>query len=247
MDDLQTGADRPNGGYVVVWDCESDGSFKFTPGSTHEEKIKSMQFTVLTGVVIPVEAINGNSSAEDIMAHSTAHVWWRDSAELGSNPVVSLLELFDHAELIVGYNCLGFDFPLIRRFYHRTTAFPDPVSRYLMHRSKTLDVMARVRDATGTYYKLDALLKCNGLETKTGDGLQAIRLWEDGKRSELANYCLNDVIVTAKLALLSRVRVYDNAFVSEPCVGISAALRSTKVHNANTDDYVWVSKPVRAT
>lgn len=240
MDDMQTGAGRPNGGYVVVWDCESDCSFKYTPGFTHDEKIKLMQFTVLTGVVIPVEAIDGKASANDIIAHSTAHVWWRDSAEFESNPVVSLLELFDHAELIVGYNCLGFDFPLIRRFYQRTSAFPDPISRYLMHRSKTLDVMARVHDATGKYYKLDTLLKCNGLETKTGDGLEAIRLWEDGKRSELAKYCLNDVIVTAKLALLSRVRVSDNAFISEPCIGIAAALRSTQTHNSNTDDYVWV-------
>lgn len=234
---LKTGAVRPEGAYVLVWDCESDCSFKHSSGSTHDERIKFMQFTVLVGVVIPVEAISGNASAEDVMARSTSHVWWRDSAEFGSNPVVSLLELFDHADLIVGYNCLGFDFPLIRRFYKMTKAFPDATHRYLMHRSKTLDLMARVRDATGAYYKLDVLLKCNGLESKTGDGLKAIGLWEDGKRDELASYCLNDVIVTAKLALLPRVFVSETSFVSEPCVGIAAALRSS-----NTEDYVWVQE-----
>jgi hypothetical protein len=236
--DLNTDAEGLAGNkHVIVWDCESDSSFSSLPGSTHDDKLKYMQFTVVAAVVIPVGLILGNASPDDIIAHSTSHIWWRDACAC---PINDLLDMFDSASLIVGYNCLAFDFPLVRRFYRPTSEYPNPQDRYLMHRSKTLDIMTRVRDATGKYFKLDRLLECNGIECKTGDGLQAISLWNMGKREELANYCVNDAKVTAKLALLTRVFVSNTSFVSEPCVGIAASLRAVNANNQRAEEYVWV-------
>ena len=81
----------------------------------------------------------------------------------------AFVDIFDGAEVIVGFNCLAFDFPLLQRFYTSK-------KRYLAHRCKCLDIMTRVRDVTDDYYKLDKLLKDNELSTKTSNGNNAIRL-----------------------------------------------------------------------
>ena len=59
----------------------------------------------------------------------------------------AFVDIFDGAEVIVGFNCLAFDFPLLQRFYTSK-------KRYLAHRCKCLDIMTRVRDVTDDYYKL---------------------------------------------------------------------------------------------
>ena len=217
--ETQTGGGAGRG-FVVVWDCESDCSFDSLPGHSHDEKLKFMNFTNICAVCMPVELILAGAPADEIVVQSASHTWWRDKSEDGSNPVISLLDLFDSASLIVGYNCLAFDFPLVRRFYRPTDTFTDPSDCYLFHRSKTFDIMTRVRDATGKYYKLDCLLKLNGVPCKTGHGKNAIKLWNAGKRQELEDYCHNDVVVTAKLALLSNIKVAEESCVYTPCIGL---------------------------
>ena len=228
--------------YVVVFDCESDSSFDSLPGSFAQEKLRYMQFTVVCAVALPSALIEQRATTEEIMARATRFSWWRDVAEEGNNPIVTLLTLFDGADAIVGYNCLGFDFPLIRRFYRQTSTHPNPVQRYLDHRCKTVDVMARVRDATGNYYKLDDLLKANGLETKSGNGLQAIRLWQDGKREELKSYCETDVAVTAQLALLERMLVGQNNSVPCHVFGVRPALAAMRAQGSieSDDEFIIV-------
>ena len=207
------------GGYVIVWDCESDCAFDKLPGETHEEKLCFMQFTVICAILMPSAMIKKRAPVDLIMQNSTRYSWWRDVAEHGSNPVVSLLRLFDEADMIVGYNCLEFDFPLIRRFYRPSKSMPCSTQRYVNHRAKTLDIMARVRDATGKYYKLDDLLKKNGLETKSSNGIEAIRMWEQGQRDELESYCETDVLLTARLSLLEEIRVGHNVKVTSSVFG----------------------------
>jgi len=214
--------------YVVVFDCESDSSFNSLPGRFVAEKLQYMQFTVICAMKLSSVLIEARAPVDEIIAHASRHCWWRDVAEDGMNPIVSLLDLFDGAEAIVGYNCLGFDFPLIKRFYQATNEFPDPEQRYLDHRCKVVDVMARVRDATGNYYKLDDLLKTNALETKTGNGLQAITLWNEQKRCELKSYCDTDVTVTARIALLEFITVKSNAIVSNNVFGVRSALAAVR-------------------
>jgi hypothetical protein len=202
-----------------------------------------MNFTVICAVCMPVDLILENAPNEVILAQSSSHTWWRDDADAaddGSNPVASLLELFDGASLIVGYNCLSFDFPLVRRFYRRSDTSRTPEDRYLSHRSKTFDIMTRVKDVSGNYYKLEALLELNGIQRKTGDGMRAIQLWTDNKRDELEKYCHNDVVVTARLALSPRIKINEVSCVSAPCVGLSHQLRAATTHAQPADDFVMV-------
>lgn len=237
--DMSTGSAKPEK-YVLVWDCESDCGF--VPGETQEERLRFMQFTVICAIAMPSELIKRKAPVEEIINNSTRYSWWRDVAEQGSNPIVTLLQLFDEADLVVGYNCLGFDFPLIRRFYRPSDQVMYPAQRYVNHRSKTLDIMARIRDATGNYYKLDELLKKNGLDTKSSNGKEAIRMWEEGRRDELKAYCETDVLLTARLALLEAIRLGDHLKVTSRVFGIRNELGShTPAETQDTDgDFVMI-------
>lgn len=210
--------------YVVVFDCESDSSFASLPGERHDDKMHHMQFTVICAMLLPCELIEKHAPIDEIMSKAVRRSWWRDVAEERRNPVVSLLEAFDGAEAIVGYNCLSFDFPLIRRFYQATEAHPNPMQRYVDHRSKTVDLMHRFKDATGAYLKLDEVLKRNGLSSKSSNGLEAIKMWQRGDRSSLQSYCETDVSLTAQLSLLESVVLHDNVRVKNACFGVRSAL-----------------------
>ena len=212
--------------YVVVFDCESDSGFGDVFGRARDEIIhKYMQFTCICALVIPTNVIQSRMSADEIISRSKRMTWWRDVSESSTaTPIDSLLGTFDRAEVIVGFNCLAFDFPLIQRFYTSQT-------RYLEHRCKCLDIMTRVRDVTDDYYKLDKLLKDNELSTKIGDGSTAIKLWQEGRRDELEAYCLCDVELTARLGLLNELHVREKhstktLTIPENVFGIRPALRS---------------------
>jgi len=90
-------------------------------------------------------------------------------------------------------------------------------------------VMARVRDATGSYLKLDHLLYVNGLPQKTGSASDAPRLWEDDKRDELEAYCAADVELTARLALKEALSV-DEAALPNAVHGMRSALVAQVAH-----------------
>lgn len=214
-----------NTAYVAVFDCESDTGFGDVLGRARDEIIhRYMQFTCICALVIPKDVIQGHASVDEIISQSKRMTWWRDVSESSTKtPIDSLLDIFDRAEIIVGFNCLAFDFPLIRRFYASH-------ERYLKHRCKCLDIMTRVRDVTGDYYKLDKLLKDNELSTKMGDGSTAIKLWQEGRRDELQAYCLCDVELTARLGLLNELHIRDKYStktlnITENVFGIRAALR----------------------
>lgn len=75
----------------------------------------------------------------------------------------------------------------------------------------SLDLLEEVRIAAygspswedqpqGFSYSLNAIAQSNGL-SKTGHGELAPKLWQEGKREEVSNYCLNDVLITKELLL----------------------------------------------
>lgn len=53
----------------------------------------------------------------------------------------------------------------------------------------------------GHSYKLDAIARANGY-AKTGSGSLAPQLWQQGKRQEVVDYCMNDAKITKELILL---------------------------------------------
>ena len=221
---------------IVVFDCETDCGFERMCGYTRDAFVRQvMQFTCVCALEIPASAVWEESAsdpdAQKALSLATKHTFWRDHAAEGQTPVHDLLALFDRAVLIVGYNVFHFDFPLLWRFYKNTDDVT-ATQRYYAHRAKTLDVMARVRDATGRYLKLDYLLYNNSLPQKTGSAADAPRLWEDDKRDELEAYCAADVQLTARLALQDALTVDDDVTLPNAVHGMRSALIAQISHAA---------------
>jgi DEAD/DEAH box helicase domain-containing protein len=66
----------------------------------------------------------------------------------------------------------------------------------LAHHLPTLDLLEVVERAAGHRLSLDAIATATLGVGKTGDGLDAIRWWREGKLMEIAHYCCFDVKVT---------------------------------------------------
>jgi predicted PolB exonuclease-like 3'-5' exonuclease len=56
-----------------------------------------------------------------------------------------------------------------------------------------------LQEITKKWIGLDDLATVLRIEGKSGNGLQAIQLWNDGKREELMAYCFQDVLVTEQV------------------------------------------------
>lgn len=181
---------------VVIFDCESDGKPHFSfDGSRRENEFMHIQCTCACALVVAVKDLPSLSNATQVTC-------WRDVATCsGANPFEPLFQAFDAASVIVGFNALDFDFPLLWKHYG------NPQSRYREHRIKCLDVFSRLRAVSGHWPKLDDLLTANGLLTKTGDGKEAIRMWQSCDRGGLEKYCQADVLRTAELALLPEMTI----------------------------------------
>ena len=215
-------------GPVVVFDAETDSGFERLCGYSRDAYLRQiMQFTCLCTLEVPAAAVHACTKFPDdvdaLLAASTRRTFWRDCAEDGKTPVDDLLALFDRATLIVGYNVLNFDFPLLWRFYRPTDGIT-ALQRYHNHRAKTHDVMTRVRDVTEQYVKLDRLLHVNKLPLKLGCGGDAPKLWASNRREELEEYCAFDVEVTARLALMPTIQTGDGVWLPNQVHGMRSAL-----------------------
>jgi len=175
---------------VVFFDLETDSTISNSHGVNRTEQIKNLQFTVCSLLTISIEAIKRGDSVDVLIESGKMKSYWRDS----QNDIEAMISAFDDAEVVVGYNIFGFDWPVLRRF------FADK-RRYHCNLYKSLDVFSRVRDVAGFWPKLDTLLKRNKIEAKTADGLQAIAWFAEGRLEELKSYCESDVRAVARLSL----------------------------------------------
>lgn len=193
----------------VIFDTESDGLP--SRGARGALDFTHVQCTIACALVLDLKP--GARAVTQVDLRKAQRITcWRDVVpERGTNPFKELFDAFDKASLIVGYNSLDFDMPLLRKHYGRSRS-----QSYLQHRLKSHDIFSRVRAVTGQWPKLDALLEASGLETKSSDGAEAIKMWEEGRRDELKEYCETDVLRTLQLALLPELKMptYDLALPS---------------------------------
>lgn len=99
-----------------------------------------------------------------------------------------LWKRLEHADRIIGYNTIGFDLPVMNRYYAGDfLTFPN------------LDLLAEIHKVLGFRLKLDDVAEaCLGYG-KTGHGLQAVEWWRQGEKEKVKQYCLDDVRVTREV------------------------------------------------
>jgi DEAD/DEAH box helicase domain-containing protein len=110
---------------------------------------------------------------------------YRDYAERDVNSLISTLR---GADLVVGYNVLRFDYEVLRAYTD------DPLLDI-----RTVDILRDLYQALGWRPKLDDVVAATLGETKSADGLQAVRWFREGKLDQVIAYCRRDVEVTWKV------------------------------------------------
>jgi hypothetical protein len=96
------------------------------------------------------------------------------------------------ADLVVGWNILAFDYPIIR---HAAWGIHDPG----LTLPNTLDLFDRIRQHTGRWYSLGYIAERNQLGGKSADGQQAAEWLRAGEWHKAARYCKQDVLLTKGL------------------------------------------------
>lgn len=159
--------EAPVGRPVLVFDLETQKSFEEVAGRN------TRQLGMSVGVVY--------SFADDRF-----RVFYE-------NEVDRLIATLASAELVVGYNLIGFDYEVLRGYGEFPSGTP-----------QTLDIMVELQQRLSFRPKLESVVQATLGEGKTGDGLQALRWYREGRLDEIAKYCQEDVRLTRDLYLYGK-------------------------------------------
>ncbi len=98
--------------------------------------------------------------------------------------------LLDRAGTLCAFNGVRFDVPFMAR------SWGVDIARVAGWMLKLVDVYEATRLCIGRGFSLNALLAANGLQGKTGSGLEAVAMARDGRWDELGAYCMHDTRMT---------------------------------------------------
>jgi DEAD/DEAH box helicase domain-containing protein len=166
--DDDSAREAPAGRGIVVFDLETQKSFEEVGG---REGMRKLGLSL--GVVY--------SFRED--AFTTYH----------EADVAALIDALTAAELVVGYNLLGFDYEVLQG-YQQTD----------WRQVKTLDIMLELQARLGFRPKLDSVASATLGAAKSADGLQALAWWKQGRLDLIEKYCTDDVRLTRDLYLYGK-------------------------------------------
>ncbi|MEJ2058622.1 MAG: DUF1998 domain-containing protein, partial [Desulfofustis sp.] len=102
-------------------------------------------------------------------------------------------QMIDHlhrSDMVVGFNNRRFDYRVLSAY-----------TRQNLSRLPTLDLLEEIHNQLGYRLSLNRLATETLGAQKTGDGLQALAWFKEGKLKEIAEYCREDVILTRNLML----------------------------------------------
>ena len=153
----------PRDRLVVVFDLETQRSFDEVGGRSQMHRLG-----VSVGVAYRYDTDEFLTNTEDT--------------------IQGLISLLQEADLIVGYNILGFDYEVLRGYTDLD-----------LSTLPSFDLMYDLEERLGFRPRLESVVTATLGEGKTADGLQALEWWKLGELEKIAEYCREDVRVTRDL------------------------------------------------
>jgi DEAD/DEAH box helicase domain-containing protein len=99
-----------------------------------------------------------------------------------------------------------------------------------VYRTKTIDMLDDIYRKSGFRLKLDDLVRAKLGRGKSGDGLQSLMWWKEGKQQIIADYCKEDVSLTNELYEYEQ----KNGYIYYPSYGIKKSVAvNWKIINKN--------------
>lgn len=146
-------------------------------------------------VVFDIETANwlGENGASDLKDLNVALVGTYESATDSYESFLEadfprLWQVFERAEVLVGYNSDHFDIPILNKYY------PGDLSKI-----RSVDIMKEVHASLGRRLKLDSLAEATLGEKKSASGIQSLEWWRNGEIEKVRDYCIKDVEITKKV------------------------------------------------
>ncbi len=109
----------------------------------------------------------------------------------------ALVEELGRFDRIVSFNGDRFDFEVLRGYH--------PVDG--LHK-RSFDLLVDIHRKVGFRIKLDDLAGGTLGHKKTGNGLEIVQWWRDGRREEVCKYCENDVKLLVDLVDFAKANKY---------------------------------------
>ncbi len=94
-------------------------------------------------------------------------------------------ELLHAADQVIGFNVRSFDYKVLA-----------PYLNFSLAGIPTLDILEEIEKVLGHRIGLSVVATATLGQGKSGTGMEAIRLWKEGRIPELKEYCLDDVRLT---------------------------------------------------
>ena len=180
--------------------CLEDDPLLFPDRKLREEHLRDeKQFEALSNAHVVVFDLETQLSADEVggwnrtsLMRVSCGVAW-DSREdrfitFFEDQIEELIGLLQRADLVVGFNVIGFDYRVLGGY-----------SRYDFRKLNTLDILRDVHASLGCRVSLDSLAAATFDAGKTGDGLQALHWWKQGRLDLIEEYCRQDVRLTRDL------------------------------------------------
>jgi len=111
----------------------------------------------------------------------------------GEDEMENLVNQLMAADLVVGFNHIDFDYAVLQKY----------TILQLEEATANLDLLVDVEQILGHRVKLDSIAGSSLGMSKTGDGLDALKWWQEHKKTQtveplmkIAKYCCFDVKVT---------------------------------------------------
>jgi DEAD/DEAH box helicase domain-containing protein len=99
-----------------------------------------------------------------------------------------LWPILEKADMLIGYNSDHFDIPLLNKYYSGD-----------LTKIKSLDILKEIKNSLGRRLKLDTIAEATLGTNKSGNGLEAVVWWKQGKKEEVKKYCMDDVKITREI------------------------------------------------
>jgi DEAD/DEAH box helicase domain-containing protein len=119
-------------------------------------------------------------------------VYWEKDAQ-------ALIEELKQAERVIGFNLIGFDYPVLRSY----------APGFNFASLRTLDLLQDIHRTLGFRLSLDSIAEASLGATKSANGLKAVEWYRSGELEKVAEYCKVDVDITRQVYEFGR----DNGFV----------------------------------
>ncbi len=112
--------------------------------------------------------------------------------------VAALIAELSAADLVVGFNLYGFDYPVMQKY----------AETIQLDKLPTVDMLRELEKRLGYRISLNAVASATLKTGKSADGLQAVQWWRENRIEELFQYCEQDVAVTHRVYEFGRTHRY---------------------------------------